>query len=92
MDSNNVVNIVGTDNTTLTTTGTGVSITADSNLLYNGNGFITSTVYNYGTTVKKAVNGYVVENGYQIYIAKNEKELTKVLMNILNPKQTKGVK
>lgn len=44
-----------------------------------------SSYYVASTTVKRATNGYVIENGYELYIAKNEKELTKILKETLNP-------
>lgn len=97
MDNNNVLNMI--DNTAsnaavLTTSTEGLVTTANciSTPLYGGGYITTTNSYNHGTVVKKAMNGYVVESGYQLFIAKNEKELTKVLMNILNPKQTKGAK
>ncbi len=52
-------------------------------------GTLTVNSYVNNLTVKPAVNGYIVEYAYATYIAKNEKELNKLIVQLLNPNKGK---
>ena len=94
MNNDNVVSMNTADgDSTITTTG--ASSTMNSNALIGNTTtnysssfpYFSTTAVNYNLTVKKVINGYVVDYCYLTYIAKTEKELGKLILNILNPKK-----
>lgn len=90
-DPNNIVDTTTTDNTVNTT----LTNTLGSVNSVSSSGFWSYYPYTSGSTsspiIKKAKNGFVIEYQYDIYIAKNMKDVTKVLNIIFNP-ITKGKK
>lgn len=101
---NNVLNMNGsgevgtTTGSTLITAASGTGVATDTTVNAGGvlncwpyydTGSTSTYIINQDLTVKRAMNGYVVTLSYNTYIAKNEKDLNKLIVQLLNPKKGK---
>lgn len=99
-DVNNIVNFDPNTPVVSTTTGTTSLMTNGTGALSNttatiNNGwwsyspYYQSGVYFTQPTIRQAVNGFVIDYNSSVYIAKNLKEVTKILGEIFNPSSLK---
>ncbi len=75
-----------------TTNGSASGSTTIANYPFYSYPYPTTAVYNTNLTVRSVSNGFVVDYGYVTYVAKTQKELSKLIAQLLTPTPKKGKK